>query len=99
MIPGPQPPLLSNQWTSSLRKWLVPPVSFDDSYGKLTCIQKAELQQAVEQIRKMGGTVIEDVPLSPFWDYTNFMETRGIDADSYWSECTGIVPRGYQPFY
>lgn len=66
--------------------------------SKLTRAQKDEMRQAVEKIRKMGGTVTEDVTLNPFWEYSDFMATRGIDADSFWGEysyCRAPVLPGY----
>ncbi|EGX88875.1 amidase, putative [Cordyceps militaris CM01] len=53
---------------------------------EFTAQVKDGMRQAVEKIRKMGGTVAEDVTLSPFWEYADFMTSRGIDADSFWGD-------------
>jgi amidase len=54
--------------------------------SRLISVQKAEMRKAAEKIRKLGGKVVEDVPLSPFWEYSNFMSSRGIDVDSFGSQ-------------
>ncbi|KAI0206452.1 putative amidase [Astrocystis sublimbata] len=47
---------------------------------------KAEMREAAQKIRAMGGTVVEDISLSPFVEFCDDMKSRGVDPDTIWSD-------------
>ncbi|KAI1117380.1 putative amidase [Nemania sp. NC0429] len=47
---------------------------------------KAGMRGAAQKIRAMGGIVVENLSLTPFWKFCDDMKSHGLDPDTLWSD-------------